>query len=87
MSSKIITALTTLDYKDLAIRAGWTFLQSFLAVLLFTSDSFIDLIFTGDFTGAWGVALTLLVAATAAGLSALKTLVVSFVIELRSRAK
>lgn len=87
MSNKIIEAVKTLDYKDLATRALWTFLQAFLAVLLFSSDSIIDLLFNGDWTGLYALIIATGVAGIAAGLSALKTLLLSVVSEIKTKAK
>lgn len=49
--------------KDLAIKAGWTFVQAFFAVLLLTPEPFTKLAIIG---------------AAAAGLSALKTFAVGY---------
>lgn len=83
----IFTVVTTLNYKDLLTRALWTFVQAFLAVILFGIDSIIDLLFNGDWTGLYTAAVALLIAAVAAGLSALKTIIVAFVLEIRSKSQ
>jgi len=86
MSSKIVKAIQAINVKDLLARAGWTFVQAFLAVFLFTSESIIDLLFLGDWTGLYGLLLTTVVAATAAGLSAVKTIVLQVVREIKAKA-
>lgn len=86
MSYKLIEALKTIDYKDVAVRALWTFTQAFLAVALFAIDDIIELLFTGDWYGIWALLLATGVAGIAAGLSALKTLIISVVKELKAKA-
>ena len=79
MSTKIIKALKSINYKDLAMRAFWTFLQGFLAVVLLTSDQFVELIFAGNLEALKALAIATLVGGVAAGLSALKTAILSFI--------
>jgi hypothetical protein len=85
MSSKIFEALKTIDYKDVSVRAIWTFVQAFLAVFLFTSDTIIESAFTGDWNGLYALLATTGVAGVAAGLSALKTLIISIVQDIKSK--
>lgn len=75
----MIDRILNLDWKDIATRALWTFSQAFLAVALVGAESIIDLLFAGDWGGLWTVMLALGVAGLAAGLSALKTLLIEVV--------
>lgn len=86
MSNKLIEAVKTLDYKDLAKRALWTFVQAFLGVTIVAFESIIDLVFLGDWTGSWALILATAIAGLAAGLSALKTLIVGVVRQLKEVA-
>lgn len=68
-------AILNMDWRDVATRAAWTFLQAFLAVFILSGESFINLLFAAD----WGSLSTLfwstMAGAIAAGISALKTVV------------
>lgn len=77
-------ALKTIDWKDLAVRAVWTFLQAFLAVFIIAGESIIDLLFGGDWEGLLTLLVATAVAATAAGLSALKTVIVEVIRNVRA---
>lgn len=55
--------MTKEKLQDLAIKAGWTFLQAFVACLLLTPEPFTKIALIG---------------AAAAGLSALKTFLVAY---------
>lgn len=83
MKYKLLEALKAVNYKDLGMRALWTFLQAFIAAFLVTSDLILDSLFKGDWTGLYALLITTTVAATATGLSALKTLIVGVVNELK----
>jgi hypothetical protein len=87
MSSKIITAVTSLDWKDIAVRALWTFVQAFLATVLFVAEDLIDLIFLGDWTATYGLIIATSIAGLAAGLSAVKTVVVQVVRDIKAKAE
>jgi hypothetical protein len=87
MSSKIITALKSLDYKDIATRALWTFVQAALATVLFVAEDLVDLIFLGDWTATYGLVVATSIAAIAAGLSAVKTVVVQVVRDIKAKAE
>lgn len=80
---KAIDALLSINYKDVAARAGWTFIQVFLAAFIVAGESIINLLFAAS----WNDLLTLLLAtalsATAAGLSAVKTIVLETIREIR----
>lgn len=86
MSHKLIEAIKAIDYKSLAIKAVWTFVQAFLGVCIIALESIIDLLFAGDWTALGVVALATAVAGLAAGLSALKTLIIGLVRELKAVA-
>lgn len=83
MSSKIIQALKAVDYKDVAVRALWTFAQAFLAVFLFAAEQIIDTVFAGNWEDAYALIIATGVAGIAAGLSALKTVIISIVKDLK----
>lgn len=87
MSVKIVDALKSINYKDLAARAAWTFAQGFLAVVLVTLDQIIDLAFAGDTDGLKVIVIATIVGATAAGLSALKTLLLEVTRQLKEDTK
>lgn len=86
MSSKIIDAVKSLNWKDIGVRAAWTFVQAFLAVVLVAIEPIIDLIFKGDWTGSGALVLATTLAGVAAGLSALKTVIVGVVKELKDKS-
>ena len=76
-------AILALNWRDIATRAAWTFLQAFLAVILVAGESIIDLLFNADWTQLWTLLLATVLAAVAAGLSALKTLIVEIIRQIR----
>ena len=80
----IIDRILNLDWQDIAARALWTFLQAFLAVALVGAESLIDLLFAGDWGGLWTLSLAIGIAGLAAGLSALKTLLIEVVRAVRA---
>ena len=84
---KDLEALKNINYKDVVIRAVWTFLQAAIAVFLIEAGNIVSLLFDGK----WGDLSILLKAtgagAIAAGLSALKTSARDLVNELRSTAE
>lgn len=82
----ILEAIKNVNYRDVAVRAVWTFIQSFLAVVLLTSDAFIDLIFKGDWTGLWALIISTSIAGLAAGLSAIKSIVLDVVRQIKQSA-
>lgn len=85
MKYKLLEALKAVDYKDLLERSVWTFLQAFLGVFLFSGALIIDLLFKGDWTGLYALLVTTGIAAAAAGLSAVKTIVLGVLEELRNK--
>ena len=42
---KSLEALKNINYKDVAIRAGWTFLQTFIATFLLAGVNLVNLLF------------------------------------------
>lgn len=84
---KDLEALKNINYKDVVIRAIWTFLQAAIAVFLLEGGNIVSLVFDAK----WGDLAILLKAtgagAIAAGLSALKTSARDLVNELRSTAE
>ena len=87
MSSKIVEALKTINYKDVAVRALWTFVQAFLAVLLVASTQIIDLVFAGDWTALYALAIVTATSGLAAGLSALKTVIIGVVADIKAKSE
>lgn len=83
MKYRLIESIKTLNYKDLVERMFWTFVQAFLGVFLFTGELIIDLLFKGDWTGLYALTITTGAAALAAGLSALKTIILGVIKELK----
>lgn len=69
----------SINWKDFASRAAWTFLQAFIAVFLLSGESMIDLLFNGDLEALIVLLVATSVAALAAGLSALKTITIELV--------
>lgn len=73
-----------MDYKNILKRAGWTFLQAFLAVLLVSTDNLVELLFKGDIETLMVAGLAVLIGAISAGLSALKTVILELVEEKKN---
>lgn len=87
MSSKIVDAIKSIDYKDLSVRALWTFLQAFLAVFLVVSGQFVDLAFAGDWQALYQLAIITGISAIAASLSALKTVVIGVIADIKAKSE
>ncbi len=83
MQYKLIQALSRVDYKDVATRAFWTFLQAFLAVFIIAGESIINLLFAGDWSGLMTLFLATALSGVAAGLSAIKTILLEVIRELK----
>lgn len=83
---KTIEALKQIDYKDVVERSLWTFAQGFLSVVILGIDPIIDMLFNGDWNGLYVAGLALLLGAIAAGLSALKTIILETVRTIRGNA-
>ena len=86
MSSKIVEALKTIDYKDVLTRAMWTFVQAVLAVVLIVADQLIELAFAGDWHALYTLAVASGIGAVAAGLSAIKTVILGVISEIKSKS-
>lgn len=86
MSSKIAQALKTINYKDVAVRAVWTFVQGFLAVILVVSEQLVTLAFAGDWEALKSVAVATVIGAVAAGFSALKTVIIGVIADIKSKS-
>lgn len=80
---KHLEALKKVNYKELVIRAVWTFLQGFLAVFILSAEQMVDLIFNADWSGLYVLMVATWVASIAAGLSALKTLIIQYIAKLK----
>ena len=86
MSSKIAQALKTINYKDVAVRAVWTFVQGFLAVILVVSEQLVTLAFAGDWEALKSVTIATIIGAVAAGFSALKTVIIGVIADIKSKS-
>lgn len=75
--------LEAINWRNLVTRALWTFAQAFLAVVLVSGESIIDLLFTGDWTGLWTLSVAVLIAGVSAGFSALKTMTIDLFREFK----
>lgn len=80
---KVINALKGVNYKDLVMRAFWTFAQVFLATFIITGESIVNLLFNGDWSGLLTLLLATALAGVAAGLSAVKTIIVDVIKQLK----
>jgi len=82
--SKTFEALKALDYKDIATRALWTFIQAFLATSLLALEQLVDLLFLGDWDSLYALGVVTAVAGVAAGLSAVKTIIVQTIRSIKA---
>lgn len=80
-----IEALKSINYKDLGMRALWTFLEGFLGVLLIGIEPILDALLKADWNGAYILLIAALFGALLAGLSALKTLIVGVIKSIKSK--
>ena len=80
---EILNATKAIDWKNVATRASWTFLQAFLAVFIMAGDTIIDSLFAGDWSGLGPLLITVGLSAMAAGLSAVKTVAVDVLEKLK----
>lgn len=74
--TKIWEALKEVDYKDVLTRSLWTFVQTFAATFLIAGESIVDLLFQADWSALVTLLLATALAALAAALSAVKTIIV-----------
>lgn len=84
---KVLEALKSINYKDVFTRAMWTFLQAFLAVFILAGESLVDLLFAGSWEALWTATLATALAAIAAGLSAVKTIVIELIRNIKSQSE
>ena len=75
--------IMSINWKDLLSRAAWTFIQVFIAAFLVAGEDIINLIFNADWSSLWVLVVATLLAGVAAGLSAVKTLLVEVVRAVR----
>lgn len=80
---KLLEALKSINYKDVMSRALWTALQAFLAVVIVGLEPILDLLFTGDWAGLYALSLATVLAGLSAAISAIKTIIVGVVSELK----
>lgn len=75
--------IMSINWKDLLSRAAWTFIQVFIASFLVAGEDIINLIFNADWSSLWVLVVATSLAGVAAGLSAVKTLLVEVVRAVR----
>lgn len=80
---KSLEALKNINYKDVAARALWTFLQTFIATFLLAGVNLVNLLFASSWHELWALALATTLSAIAAGLSAAKTIVIELVRQMQ----
>ena len=76
-------AIMSINWKDLLSRAAWTFIQVFIAAFLVAGEDIINLIFNADWSRLWVLVVATSLAGVAAGLSAVKTLIIEVIRGLR----
>lgn len=79
----VINTIKELDWADVAKRALWTFSQAFLAVFILAGESIVDVLFNADWEALSVLIVATAVSALAAGLSAVKTIVLEVLGRLR----
>lgn len=84
---KAIEAIKSINYKDVAARAAWTFVQAFVACFIVAAESIINSLFAGDWTVLRTVIIATVVSAFAAGLSAVKTVVLETVRAIKAKSE
>lgn len=84
---RAVEAIKAIDWQDVAVRATWTFLQSFLAVFIVAGESIIDLLFNGSWEALGVLIVATAVSALAAGLSAVKSIALEVLHQLRTRGE
>jgi hypothetical protein len=80
---KSLEALKNINYKDVAARALWTFLQTFIATFLLAGVNLVNLLFAASWRELVALALATTLSAIAAGLSAAKTIVIELVRQMQ----
>lgn len=81
----IIQAIKSINWKNVLTRALWTALQTFLAVFLVAGESLVNFIFSGDWQALWTLSLATLLSAITACLSALKTITIELLNEIKAK--
>lgn len=81
---KSLEALKNINYKDVAERALWTFLQTFIATFLLAGVSLVNLLFAASWHELYALAIAATLSAIAAGLSAAKTVIVGLIREMQN---
>ena len=81
---KLLDHLGAINWRNLITRALWTFAQAFLAVILVSGETLIDLLFKADWMALWTLSVAVLIAGVSAGFSALKTLTIDLFREFKS---
>lgn len=81
---KSLEALKNINYKDVAERALWTFLQTFIATFLLAGVNLINLVFAASWRELYALAIAATLSAIAAGLSAAKTVIVGLIREMQN---
>lgn len=80
----LLETLKAINWTDIAKRALWTFVQAFLAVFIIAGESIIDLLFNADWQALSVLLIATLVSALAAGLSAIKSIVLEVLHDIRN---
>ena len=80
---KSLEALKNINYKDVAERALWTFLQTFIATFLLAGVNLVNLLFSASWRELYALAIAATLSAIAAGLSAAKTIVIELVRQMQ----
>lgn len=80
---KSLEALKNINYKDVAIRAGWTFAQTFIATFLLAGVNLVNLLFAASWHELYALIMATSLSAIAAGLSAAKTIILDLVRQMK----
>ncbi len=80
---KSLEALKNINYKDVIVRALWTFAQAFVATFLLAGVNIVNLLFSASWHELYTLAIATTLSAIAAGLSAAKTIIIELVKEMR----
>lgn len=80
---KSLEALKNINYKDVAIRAAWTFLQTFIATFLLAGVNLVNLLFAANWHELYALTMATALSAIAAGLSAAKTIILDLVRQMK----
>ena len=80
---KSLEALKNINYKDVVIRAAWTFLQTFIATFLLAGVNLVNLLFAASWYELYALTMATALSAIAAGLSAAKTIILDLVRQMK----